>query len=118
MRFMYTIKLNNMQFHAHIGVLPEEKVVGQALQIDLVTEIDAEPKDDQLSTTVSYGDFYQHVQQIVTNSRVNLIETLAQSIISTIKSLDNRIGKTTVKIRKVGLPIDGIMDNVEIEMER
>lgn len=113
---MYTIKLNNMAFHAHIGVLPEEQVVGQSLQIDLITQIEADPKHDDLSTTVSYGDFYQKVQTIVTNHHVKLIETLAQMIITQIKALDPRIGKTTVRIRKLGLPIDGVLDSVEIEM--
>ncbi|GHP12810.1 7,8-dihydroneopterin aldolase [Lentilactobacillus fungorum] len=115
---MYTIKLNNMQFHSHIGVLPAEKVVGQALQIDLITVINADPQNDQLESTVSYGDFYQQVAQIVSSKQVDLLETLAQTILERIKSLDPRIGKTTVRIRKLALPIDGVIDNVEIEMER
>ena len=35
---MYKIKLNNIKFRAHIGVLPEEKVLGQNLEIDLIVE--------------------------------------------------------------------------------
>lgn len=54
---MYVIRLNNMRFHSHIGVLQEEKVVGQNIAIDLETTIDAVPHDDQLDSTVSYADF-------------------------------------------------------------
>ncbi len=35
---MYKIKLNNMKFRAHIGVLSEEKILGQNLEIDVIVE--------------------------------------------------------------------------------
>lgn len=60
---MYTIRVQNMQFHGHIGVLPEEKKVGQTLQVDLEVVINAVPVADQLASTVSYGDFYPIVEK-------------------------------------------------------
>lgn len=32
---MYHIKINNMQFHSHIGVFQAEKDLGQRIEIDL-----------------------------------------------------------------------------------
>ncbi len=105
-----------MQFHAHIGVLPEEKKVGQTIQVDLQVKVSSKPKDDKLSSTVSYADFYPIIKKIVAESPVNLIETLAQRIIDGIDNEDDRIKKVKVKIRKLNLPVDGVFDNVEIEM--
>lgn len=115
---MYTIRVQNMQFHGHIGVLPEEKKVGQTLQVDLEAVINAVPVDDQLASTVSYGDFYPIVEKIIDESHVNLVETLAQKILTAIKQLDNRIQTVTVRIRKLNLPVDGVFNNVEIEMKQ
>ncbi len=115
---MYKIRIHNMQFHSHIGVLPEEKTVGQTIQIDLEVLVIAEPQDDQLDSTVSYADFYPIVKTIIDHSRVNLLETLAERIINAIKQQDNRIKNVTVKIRKLNLPVDGVFDNVEIEVQQ
>ncbi|AQW22050.1 dihydroneopterin aldolase [Lentilactobacillus curieae] len=113
---MYKITVNNMQFHSHIGVLPEERVVGQPLQIDLIAEINAKPENDDLNSTVSYADFYPTIKRIIDKSNDKLLETLADKIISKIKQIDNRITRLTVRIRKINLPVDGVFDNVEIEV--
>ncbi|MDR1568287.1 MAG: dihydroneopterin aldolase [Streptococcaceae bacterium] len=115
---MYRIKINNMKFHSYIGVYPEEKKLGQNIEIDLVVKINDFVKADHLKYTISYSDFYQIVSEIVASSRVDLVETLAQEIISSIKELDrNKITQVSVRIRKLAVPIDGIFDSVEIEME-
>ncbi|MFT8386180.1 MAG: dihydroneopterin aldolase [Lentilactobacillus hilgardii] len=115
---MYIIRMQNMQFHSHIGVMAEEKEVGQNLQIDLETAVNATPIDDHLDSTVSYGTFYPVVEKIISENRVNLIETLAQKIIVAIKNLDSRIETVTIRIRKLNLPVDGVFNNVEIEMKQ
>lgn len=115
---MYQIKINNMKFYAHIGFFPEEKKLGQNLEIDLVVKMVTFAQDDELASTVSYADFYQAIADIVAESRVDLIETLAQTIITEIKALDEtKIQTVWVSIRKMAVPIDGIFDSVEIEME-
>lgn len=114
----YKIRIQNMQFHGHIGVYSEEKKIGQTIQIDLEVAVNATPMDDQLSSTVSYGEFYPMIQKIIEQNHVNLIETLAQKIINAIKQLDQRIQTVTVRVRKLNLPVDGVFDNVEIEMKQ
>ena len=114
---LYYISLHNMRFHSHIGVLPEEKVVGQNIQIDLKVKVDADPTDDDLKSTVSYADFYPTIAKVIDNNQVDLVETLAQTVIAAIKNIDSRIMTVNVRIRKQGTPIDGVLDDVEIEME-
>ena len=115
---MYKIKINNMRFHSHIGVYDEEKKIGQNIEIDLTVYAKYEDFDDNIENTHSYGDFYRLIAKIVDESRVDLIETLAQTIIKSIKNLaPDTFERVNVKIRKLAVPIDGIFDSVEIEME-
>lgn len=115
---MYHIKINNMQFHSHIGVFQAEKDLGQRIEIDLKVAIMTPYQGDELTDTVSYADFYAVIAQLITKSRANLVETIAHEIIQAIHALDTeRIGLVTVKVRKIAVPIEGIFDHVEIEME-
>ena len=82
---MFKIKLNNMLFHSHIGVFPEEKVLGQRIAIDLTVTIKNEIQQDQLDETVSYAHFYDIIAAYIDESRADLIETLAFDIVKLIK---------------------------------
>ncbi|RLK63334.1 dihydroneopterin aldolase [Atopobacter sp. AH10] len=115
---MYRILMKNMKFHSHIGVFEEEKKLGQAIELDLLVEVKKTPKCDSIEDTVSYADFYDIIKEEVENSRADLIETLAQSIVEAIKAWDTKgqLSKVNVKLRKIALPIDGILDYVQVEM--
>ncbi|MDO4670171.1 MAG: dihydroneopterin aldolase [Aerococcus sp.] len=113
---MYTITLNQMAFHSHIGVYPAEKEVGQDITIDLALEIAAEPIADDLKTTVSYGDIYAKIREHVEQARVDLIETLAQELLTLTLQSDARILAATITIRKFGLPIDGVIDHAAVTL--
>ena len=115
---MYKIKINKMKFFSHIGVLPEEKVLGQNLEIDLTVETNFNFSGrDELGETLSYVDFYETTKVLVESSKVDLVESLAYQLIKSIKAIDSRIATVEVHIRKLAVPIAGIFDNVEIEMK-
>lgn len=106
-----------MKFHSHIGKYAEEKKMGQNLEIDLRVEMNKFVVTDKIEDTISYSQFYEIISEIVSNSRVDLIETLAQKIIFEIKKVDEKkIIDVIVNVRKLSVPIDGIFDNVEVEM--
>lgn len=114
---MYKIKINNMKFRAHIGVLPEEKRLGQNLEIDLLVETNFDfSGHDRLSDTLSYVNFYEIIEKIIEESKADLIESLAFKIIKEIKESTERIECVEVHLRKLAVPIEGIFDSVEIEM--
>ncbi|MFT8407719.1 dihydroneopterin aldolase [Liquorilactobacillus satsumensis] len=118
---MYTIRINRMRFYSHIGVYQAEKKLGQKIEINLEVKLNIDPAtlDDQVAKTVNYADFYATIAQIVKDSRVDLIETLALTIIKEIKKIERtKIATVKVSVKKLGVPIDGILDNVEIEMEQ
>ncbi|MHA8110972.1 dihydroneopterin aldolase [Lactobacillaceae bacterium Melli_B4] len=117
---METIRLNNMQFHSHIGVLKEERVVGQDIQIDveMKTNFKELVTSDDVNDTLNYGLVFDEVAAIVENNQVELIETLGAKIIQEIKRNHGaQLDRLIVRIRKLGLPINGVLDNVEIELE-
>ena len=115
---MFKIKLNNMLFYSHIGVFPEEKVLGQRIAIDLTVTIKNEIQQDQLDETASYAHFYDIIAAYIDETRADLIETLAFDIVKLIKQASpDKIEKVKVNVRKLQLPIEGILDSAEIELE-
>ena len=113
---MYKIKINNMKFFSHIGVLPEEKILRQNLEIDLIVTTNFSYSGlDELDETLSYVAFYEKISEIIEASRADLIEKLAFDIIQAIKE-NSKVKSVEVHIRKLAVPIAGIFDNVEIEM--
>ena len=115
---MYKIKINNMKFHSYIGVYKEEKKIGQNIEIDLIISLSKEIiKNDDINSTLSYGDCYRKIKKIVEESNVDLLETLALDIIKEIKKLNENIEDVQVNIRKLAVPINGIFDSVEIQIK-
>ena len=112
---LYKIKINNMKFHSYIGVYEEEKKIGQNIEIDLIISLSKEIiKNDDINSTLSYGDCYRKIEKIVKASRVDLLETLALDII---KEMNKKIEYVQVNIRKLAVPINGIFDSVEIQIK-
>ena len=115
---LYKIKINNMKFHSYIGVYEEEKKIGQNIEIDLIISLSKETiKNDDINSTLSYGDCYRKIEKIVKVSRVDLLETLALDIIKEMKKLNEKIEYVQVNIRKLAVPINGIFDSVEIQIK-
>ena len=108
-----------MKFHSYIGVFPEEKIVGQNIEVDLIVTMEQDfTESDKIEDTLSYADFYVLIEEIVKESRVDLIETLAMEMIHAIKKNGKeKIKKVQVNIRKLAVPMNGIFDHVEVEME-
>lgn len=111
-----TIHLKQMRFHGRHGVLPEEAALGQLwiLDLALVTDIAQAAATDDLAQTVNYAEVYSLCQDIVTNERFALIETLANHILSSVLAAHPRVKSATVTVHKPQAPIPGIHDGVAI----
>lgn len=102
---MYVIKINNMKFRSHIGVFQEEKKIGQNLEIDWAVQINHSVEVDNIDSKINYDHFYLLVSEVVSNSQVDLIETLGTIIVTRIKEIDTRkIVGVKVNIRKINIP--------------
>ena len=60
-----SIELHHLTFHAHHGVLPEERLLGNTFTVDLTLEADINEAiaTDQLSGTINYAEAYEVVKR-------------------------------------------------------
>ena len=113
----YTISLSNIVVYGFHGVHLEEKTLGQRFEIDLEYRLENPPLPwiDEVSATVSYVSAHDIVSRVCAEKSFNLIETLANRIIEEMQSLFS-IDLIVVRIRKPSVPIQGILDHVEVEV--
>ena len=111
-----TIHLKQLRFHGRHGVLPEETVLGQPwiIDLDLVTDIARAAATDDLAHTVNYAEVYALVEEIVTGEPVQLIETLANRILSAVLTAHPRVRSATVTVHKPHVPIPGAHEGVAL----
>ncbi|MGC4378628.1 dihydroneopterin aldolase [Fictibacillus sp. Mic-4] len=117
---MDKIYMNRMEFYGYHGVFPEENKLGQRFYVDLILEADLEPagKSDRLEQSVDYGEVYKTVKEIVEGEPKNLVESVVESIASTLLSRFEKIKQCTVKVIKPDPPIPGHYESVAVEMTR
>ncbi|RAL23196.1 dihydroneopterin aldolase [Thermoflavimicrobium daqui] len=116
---MDKIFFNKMVFYGYHGVYEEENRLGQRFHVDLEMKLDLSiaAKQDDLHQTVDYGRVYEVVKQEVEETRVQLIETLAENIAA--KLLANfRIMEILVRVTKPDPPIPGYYESVGVEIVR
>lgn len=60
-----TIELSHLTFHAHHGVLPEERLLGNTFTVDLTLEADIREAifTDDLTRTINYAEAYGIVKR-------------------------------------------------------
>ena len=114
----FTIILKNIIVYGFHGVHQEEKTLGQRFEIDLEYRLANPPfpwKDDERAT-VSYVNAHKIVSRVCAEKSFNLIETLGNRIIEEMRSRYS-IDLIIVRVRKPSVPIQGILDYVEVEVE-
>ena len=114
----FTISLNNIIVYGFHGVHQEEKTLGQRFEIDLEYRLANPPfpwKDEERGT-VSYVNAHKIVSRVCAEKSFNLIETLGNRIIEEMRSRYS-IDHIIVRVRKPSVPIQGILDFVEVEVE-
>lgn len=116
---MGRISLKNMVFYGYHGVAEQEKILGGRFEVDLSLDFDmnAAIRSDHLKDTISYVDIYQLVHDVVTQSKYYLIEALAGKILKEIFA-HYQAERVIIRIRKPGAPVKGVLDTVEVEIER
>ena len=113
----FTISLNNIVVYGFHGVHQEEKKLGQRFEIDLEYRLSNPtfPWKDKERATVSYVNAHRIVTDVCSEKSFNLIETLGNRIIEEMRSRYS-VDLIIVRIRKPSVPIQGILDHVEVEV--
>jgi dihydroneopterin aldolase len=118
---MSTIRINNLKFYTKNGVLPEERVLGQQLEVDveLTLPLDKAGKSDDVKDTVSYAEINDLIALHLEEHSYDLIEAVISGLLDEIEAgFADKLDAALIRIRKYSVPMPGIFDNIEIEMER
>ncbi|CEQ21731.1 dihydroneopterin aldolase [[Clostridium] sordellii] len=117
---MDKILLNNMGFYGYHGVFKEESVLGQKFFVDMELYLDTKEAGitDDMKKSVSYGDVYEVVKDIVEKQRFNLLEALAENIAKQVFERFELIEEVMVRVKKPEAPVPGIYDYFGVEIRR
>ncbi len=118
MQQRHVIRLHNAVFYAYHGNHHEERHLGGKFHVDVEMETDftAAAAHDSLGETVNYELVYGLIQDTLTIEKFNLIETIAKRIADSVLERFPAVHATTVRVRKPGAPIKGVLDHVEVEV--
>src|SRR5690606_19756756 len=110
------IRLHNAVFYGYHGNHSEERNLGGKYHVDaeLETDFTKAALEDKLGETVNYESIYRLIQDTLTGEKFHLIETIAKRIADTILETVPRVSAVTIRVRKPGAPIRGVVDYVEV----
>lgn len=112
-----TVRLSNMVFYAHHGVMKEEHRVGAKYEVDaeLTFDFTAAAEHDDISKTVDYGAVYSRIRRALTEKKYFLIEAVAWEIARDLLGDFPVVREVGVRVRKRNPPVDGICDYAEAD---
>ena len=116
---MDKIEIKNLKIAGRHGVYDYEKTQDKTFELDIILFLDlsAACKSDNLEDTIDYAEIISVVIKEFTNKNYNLIEAVAESVISSLIKKFN-FHKVILRIRKPHAPIDAEFDTVQVELER
>lgn len=114
------IELRGLRVLGLCGVLSEEQVRAQPLEIDLDVGFDQvqSAKDDDLAHTVDYGALCDAVSEAVTSKPSALLEHLAHRLAEVVLDVDKRVDWVTVAVRKLRPPVPHDLDTAGVRITR
>ncbi|AFY69820.1 dihydroneopterin aldolase [Thalassoporum mexicanum PCC 7367] len=112
------VYINGIRAFGYIGLLPEEKILGQWFEVDLTCWFDFEAAagNDNINDTLDYRSVIAIVEKLIQTTKYDLIERLAGAIADRVL-VDTRIQQVRVLVKK-NPPIPNFLGSVAVELER
>lgn len=116
---MDSLYLTGIRVYGYSGALPEEQVLGQWFEVDLVLTLDlSKPgSSDRLADTLDYRGVLAQVQHLVKHSRFALLERLATAIADQLLQ-EQQIQQVKVRLTKLAAPIPDFTGKITVELTR
>lgn len=116
---MDKITLFNMKFLGFHGCEDLEKRNGQIFEVDaeIVTDLKTAGRTDGLNDAVNYVDIFEKIKHVLEKERYDLLERVAQRVADRVLE-DPRVTAVTVRIRKPCVALSGMLDWVQVEIQR
>ena len=116
---MDVIRLKNMMFYGYHGISESEKSLGGKFEVDLdlYRDLKKAGESDNLNDTLDYEKIYKTVSNCTKKNKFYLIEKLAERIAKSVLR-KYKVEKLVVRVRKPHAPVKGVLDTVEVELER
>lgn len=114
------IRLKDITVFGFYGVSPQEREVGQKIQMDLDLHADLSGAcaTDSLHDTINYESVYSTVMEVVgSGKRFCLLETLGEAICEAILS-GYPVTRVDIRMKKLNLPFPNNLTHVEIHLTR
>ncbi len=114
------VRIKNALFYAYHGALKEEQIIGGKFEadVDMYFDFSSAAKTDDLSKTINYANVYKYINEVIHEKKYYLIETLATIIADNLLKHYPQLEKVNVKVRKNNVPVGGIIEYVEAEVEK
>lgn len=115
-----TIRIIGAEIYARHGVGEAERSMGGRYSFDLEIEADiaAAAASDHVEDTVNYQEAYELARDILTGTNRRLLESLVVEIATALLLRFPTAHSATVRLRKLSVPIDGVMRAVEVETRK
>ena len=115
-----TIRVIGAEIYARHGVGEAERSIGgrYSFDIEIDADISAAAASDHLEDTVNYQEAYELARDVLTGTNRRLLESLVVEIADSLLGRFPMAQAVTVRLRKLSVPIDGVMRAVEVETRK
>ncbi|MBP0020913.1 MAG: dihydroneopterin aldolase [Cyanobacteria bacterium SBLK] len=116
---MDEIKITGIRAYGYTGALPEENVLGQWFEVDLILWLDITKaaQSDALEDTFDYRETINLVKHIIQTEKFSLIEKLATVMVEKILTFE-KIQKVQMNLTKLAAPIPDFSGRVSVSLTR
>ncbi|MDB9312910.1 dihydroneopterin aldolase [Spirulina sp. CS-785/01] len=114
------IHVTGIRGYGYSGDLPEEQVLGQWFEVDLILFLDLTKAGecDSLAATFDYRSAITITQTIIEQQKYSLIERLATVILEQILASDSRLEQVQIRLSKLAAPIPNFSGKITVELSR
>ena len=116
---MEFIEITEIRSYGYTGYLPEEQVLGQWFEVDLIIGLDltSAGNSDQIKDTLDYRQAISVVKRLIATKKFALVEKLAEVIAQEILTF-NKVKRVRVRLSKLAPPIAGYHGKITIDITK